>query len=119
MNIEFEHRGDGIIVCRPTGALDVSTARGIRQRLDTLMTSPKLVIDVSRVTFVDSSGLGALMGAIRWIRDLGGVVAVACNRPTLFGLLSTTGFDRLVTVVETVEDAVGRLDPPDPGGRPA
>jgi ABC-type hemin transport system substrate-binding protein len=35
---------------------------------------------------------------------------VACNRPTLVRLLRTTGFDRIVTVTETVEEAIAALD---------
>jgi hypothetical protein len=37
-------------------------------------------------------------------------VAVACNRPTLVRLLRTTGFDRIVTVAETIEAAIKALD---------
>jgi hypothetical protein len=39
-------------------------------------------------------------------------VAVACNRPTLVRLLHTTGFDRIVTVAETVEEAARALTEP-------
>ena len=40
----------------------------------------------------------------------GGDVAVSCNRPTLVRLLKTTGFDRIVTVAETVEEAAQALE---------
>jgi anti-anti-sigma regulatory factor len=40
---------------------------------------------------------------------VGGDVAVCCNRPTLVRLLHTTGFDRIVTVAETLEDAARSL----------
>jgi hypothetical protein len=38
-------------------------------------------------------------------------VAVSCSRPTLTRLLRTTGFDRIVTVTETVEEAAASLAP--------
>ena len=58
---------------------------------------------------MDSAGLGALIGGIRRAREAGGDVAVACSRPTLTRLLHTTGFDRIVSVTETVDDAAAAL----------
>ena len=53
--------------------------------------------------------LGALIGGIRRARENDGDVSVACNRPALTRLLHTTGFDRIVPVCETVEEAVEAL----------
>ena len=58
---------------------------------------------------MDSAGLGALIGGIRRAREADGEVAVACSRPTLTRLLHTTGFDRIVPVTETLEEAVDAL----------
>ena len=99
----------GLTVCRPVGELDAFTVSQFRQALAELASTPRLVIDMSAVPFVDSAGLGALIGGIRRARELGGDVAVACNRPTLVRLLRTTGFDRIVTVTDTVEDAASAL----------
>ena len=95
----------GCTVCRPIGDLDAFTVSQFRQSLAELATSPRVLIDLSGVPFVDSAGLGALIGGIRRVRELGGEVAVACPRPTLTRLLRTSGFDRIVTVAATVEDA--------------
>lgn len=100
---------DGYTICRPVGELDAFTVSQFRQSLAELASSPCLLIDMSGVPFVDSAGLGALIGGIRRARELGGDVAVACNRPTLVRLLRTTGFDRIVTVAETVEEAAKAL----------
>ncbi len=96
---------DGYTVCRPVGELDAFTVSQFRQALAELATSPRLLIDMSGVPFVDSAGLGALIGGIRRARELGGDVAVSCSRPTLVKLLRTTGFDRIVTVADSVEEA--------------
>jgi anti-sigma B factor antagonist len=104
------HQGDGYTICRPIGELDAFTVSQFRQALSELASTHRLLIDMSRVPFVDSAGLGALIGGIRRTRELGGDVAVACNRPTLVRLLKTTGFDRIVTVAETVEEAAQALD---------
>ncbi|MGH9149218.1 MAG: STAS domain-containing protein [Acidimicrobiales bacterium] len=108
LEIKIE-QGDGYVVCRPVGELDAFTVSQFRQALAELATQPRLLIDMSGVPFVDSAGLGALIGGIRRARELGGDVAVCCNRPTLTRLLHTTGFDRIVTVADTHEAAAQAL----------
>ncbi|MET0159846.1 MAG: STAS domain-containing protein, partial [Acidimicrobiales bacterium] len=80
-----------------------------REHLGGLAGEAAVIIDLSGVPFMDSAGLGALIGGIRRTREAGGDVAVACGRPTLTRLLHTTGFDRIVAVTETVEAAATAL----------
>ena len=105
LEIQTDDRGDHV-VCRPVGELDAYTVSTFRDSLSALSTRPRVVIDLSDVPFMDSAGLGALIGGIRRTRENGGEVAVACSRPTLTRLLHTTGFDRIVSVTETVDEAV-------------
>ncbi|MBW3615614.1 MAG: STAS domain-containing protein [Actinomycetota bacterium] len=111
LDIQLEN-GDGYVICRPVGELDAFTVSQFRQALAELASNPSILIDMSGVPFVDSAGLGALIGGIRRARELGGDVAVCCNRPTLTRLLHTTGFDRIVTVTDTVEEAAAALREP-------
>ncbi len=111
LDIQVEE-AQGYTLCRPMGELDAYTVSGFRDALGRLSMHRKLLIDMSEVPFVDSAGLGALIGGIRRARENGGDVAVSCNRPTLTRLLHTTGFDRIVTVVETLEEAAAALMQP-------
>lgn len=115
LNIEQEQVGEGYTICRPIGELDAFTVSQFRQALAELASSPRLVIDMSGVPFVDSAGLGALIGGIRRTREQGGDVVVACNRPSLVRTLRTTGFDRIVTMTETVAEAAAAFGTPRPG----
>lgn len=108
LEIEVEETA-GYTVCRPVGELDAYTVTAFRESLGELASHPQVVIDLSDVPFMDSAGLGALIGGIRRARENGGEVAVACRRPTLTRLLHTTGFDRIVPVTESVEDAAAAL----------
>ncbi len=108
LRIEVEKRED-CTICRPVGELDAYTVGQFREALGELASESKLLIDMSEVPFVDSAGLGALIGGIRRAREAGGDVAVCCNRPTLVRLLHTTGFDRIVTVTDTVAEAAASL----------
>ena len=108
LHIQVEEE-DGYTICRPVGELDAYTVGQFREALAELASRPKLLIDMSQVPFVDAAGLGALIGGIRRAREVGGDVAVCCNRPTLVRLLHTTGFDRIVTVTETIAEAARSL----------
>ena len=108
LDIQVEHLPD-VTICRPVGELDAYTVGQFRETLGELAEVRALLIDLSEVPFMDSAGLGALIGGIRRTREGGGDVSVACNRPTLTRLLHTTGFDRIVPVVETVAEATEAL----------
>ena len=84
-------------LCRPSGELDAYTVGAFRESLASLAEVKRLLIDLSDVPFMDSAGLGALIGGIRRTREAEGAVVVACNRPPLTRLLHTTGFDRIVS----------------------
>lgn len=109
--IEVEDDGD-VCVCRPKGELDAMTVTEFRERLVGLADRPLVVIDLGEVPFMDSTGLGALIGGIRRIREAGGEVGVSCSRPAVLRLLHTTGFDRMVTVADSVEEATVQLSTP-------
>jgi anti-sigma B factor antagonist len=104
---------EGYTLCRPAGELDAYTVGQFREVLSELASIPRLLIDLSEVPFMDSAGLGALIGGIRRAREASGEVTVACSRPTLTRLLHTTGFDRIVPVTQTVDEAVAALLSPD------
>ena len=115
LDIEVE-QAPGYTLCRPVGELDAYTVNQFREALGGLADEKYLLIDLSAVPFMDSAGLGALIGGIRRAREAGGDVAVACSRPTLTRLLHTTGFDRIVSVTETVDDAATALADTKPAG---
>ena len=108
LTIHLDDTQHGLVVLTPVGELDAFTLSSFRQEVAQVGGS-HAVIDMSGVPFLDSAGLGALIGAIRRVRELGGDVAIACNRPSVEHLLRTTGFDRIVTIAESVEDPAASL----------
>lgn len=103
---------DRYTLCRPSGELDAYSVGVFREALANLAGSQRLLIDLSAVPFMDSAGLGALIGGIRRAREADGAVAVSCDSPALTRLLHTTGFDRIVPVTESLEEAEEALDDP-------
>jgi anti-sigma B factor antagonist len=100
---------DHYTVFRPVGELDAFTVGRFRDALTELSGSGFLVIDLSEVPFLDSAGLGALIGGVRRSRESGGDVAVFGARPAVARLLHTTGFDRVAAVTETEDEAASSL----------
>lgn len=96
-------------VIRPEGDLDVYTVGSLRDAIGTMIEegSTKLVVDLDSVPFMDSSGLGALMGGVRRLREAGGDLAIACTREQHLKLFTITGFGEGVSIAPTVEEAAG------------
>src|SRR5918997_5641281 len=85
---------DDYRVLRPEGDLDVYTVGSLRDAIGTMIddATPHVVVDLDGVPFMDSSGLGALMGGVRRLREAGGDLAIACTREQHLKLFTITGF---------------------------
>ena len=103
------NEADGYRICRPTGELDAFTVGQFREALAEMGGTGRLVIDLSGVPFLDSAGLGALIGGVRRAREAGGDVAVYGARPAVARLLQTTGFDRVASVTDSENAAAEAL----------
>ena len=95
-------------VLRPEGDLDVYTVGSLRDAIGAMIddATPHVVVDLDGVPFMDSSGLGALMGGVRRLREAGGDLAIACTREQHLKLFTITGFGEGVSIAPTVEEAV-------------
>jgi anti-sigma B factor antagonist len=107
--MEFDGNIDGCTICRPIGDVDAYSVCQFRQVLAELASSSDLVIDMSRVYFLDSAGLAALIGGIRRTRERGGDVAIVCSRPALNRLIRRVGLDRIVSVSDDIAQAMDAL----------
>src|ERR1700704_1980852 len=67
-------------IMRPEGRLDMASAPALRHQMRQLMDSgvAKLVLDMTEVSFVDSSGLGAIISGLKLARQAGGDLRIAC-----------------------------------------
>ncbi len=99
---------DGAAVLRVTGEIDVATAPRLREHVVTLVAEgeTRLVVDLEGVDFIDSTGLGALVGALKRVRTHGGELAIVCTRSRLLKVFEITGLGRVFEVHDTVDAAV-------------
>jgi anti-sigma B factor antagonist len=108
LDIHTEQAG-ACTICRPVGDLDAVNVSQFRDALVAMASAAQLIIDLVDVPFVDSAGLGALIGGVRGVRELGGEVAVVCSRPSLNRVLHTSGLGRMVVIAASVEQAAVAL----------
>lgn len=106
IDIEVVSQG-GFKVIKPSGDLDVYTVGSLRDAIGEMIEqdSNKVVVDLDSVPFMDSSGLGALMGGVRRLRESGGDLAIACTREQHLKLFTITGFGEGVSIAPTVDEA--------------
>ena len=101
----------GAVIAAVTGDIDISTVGGLREALLRLAdTGPTLIVDLNHVTFIDSAGLGALIGAYRQATARGGSLHAVCSRPQTRKLLWLTGVDRRIPLAATVDGALNAQD---------
>jgi anti-sigma B factor antagonist len=97
-----------------TGELDLATAPWLRDQLDALFVggASSLAVDMTQATFLDSTALGVLVGALNRCRELGGQVHLVVTEPQILRVLRITGLTDVFTLHESsIELAGGRTDP--------
>ena len=98
------------------GDVDVHSAPVLRERLAELVAQgePRLLVHLDAVTFLDSTGLGVLVGAHKAQREAGRGFELVCNEPRLLRILRLTGLDRVLVVHTDVprEGTVGSTGGP-------
>jgi len=92
----------GRAVIRVAGDVDIDTAPSLRSTVGELLEDGHrhLVVDVSGVEFIDSTGLGALVGALKDAQSRKGTLELICTRARMLNLLHLTGLDEAFTVHE-------------------
>jgi anti-sigma B factor antagonist len=69
-----------------------------------------VVVDLTDVEFIDSTGLGALVGARTAAADQGGTVALVCTQPRILKLFTITGLDSVFEIYSSVAAAAPAQD---------
>src|SRR4051812_6974465 len=108
MEVALESRSDGAAVVRLSGRLDLLSAPELRQVLLRAVSAGRrrLVVDLGDVPFVDSSGLGALIGGLKAARQAGGALRIARPTEQARVILRLTTLDRVLKPYPTVEEAL-------------
>ncbi len=100
------YMSSAVKVVQPTGILDGTQAAEFRQEVSELVESGAdiILIDFKDVTFMDSSGLGALVLALKTVRAAGGKMYICSVHEQIKMLFELTSMDRVFDIFSTRED---------------
>lgn len=106
LDISTQRVGQACIVVLK-GEVDVYTSPRLKQELVEAVDAGcvNMVVDLRRLEFIDSSGLGVLVGGLRRVKEKGGTLRLVCDKESILKVFRITGLDRVFAVFDNAEDA--------------
>ncbi len=92
------------------GEVDVYTAPKLRERIISLLDEQRtrIIVNLQGVTFMDSTGLGVLVGGLKRVKERGGELAIAGAHGTVHRVLGVTGLNAVFPMHESVDQATAQ-----------
>jgi anti-sigma B factor antagonist len=102
---------DGIEVVDVGGEIDIYTAPRLRELLIDLVSKNnyQLVVNMDKVEFVDSTGLGVLVGGLKRVRAHDGSLDLVCTREPILRIFRITGLTKVFGIHQTVDQAIAAI----------
>ena len=94
------------------GEIDVYTAPKLRDTITELVAagSYDLIIDMEQVEFLDSTGLGVLVGGLKRVRAHDGSLRLVCTQERILKIFRITGLTKVFPIHSTVDEAVSATE---------
>jgi anti-sigma B factor antagonist len=91
------------------GEIDVYTAPTLREHLSDLVADGRhhLILDLEGVQFLDSTGLGVLVGGLKRVRSQDGTLELVCTQERILKVFRITGLTKVFPIHASVPDALG------------
>jgi anti-sigma B factor antagonist len=98
---------DGLTVITVEGEIDVYTAPKLREKLIDLVNKGKfhLLVDMEKVEFLDSTGLGVLVGGLKRVRAHDGSLELVCTQERILKIFRITGLTKVFGIHDTIDEA--------------
>lgn len=107
MNIQTEMAGDVAVVSVQQDKLDMSTANDFKKNMaPVIQAHKKVVLDMNAVSFVDSSGLGAILSCLRELSGAGGDLKLCRVQKRVRVMFELVRMHRILNILNTSEEAV-------------
>ncbi|CAN5221893.1 anti-sigma factor antagonist BldG [soil metagenome] len=107
LSLETRHE-DGYTIIEVGGEIDVYTAPKLRDKITELVGNGEynLVVDMERVDFLDSTGLGVLVGGLKKVRAHDGSMRLICTQERLLKIFRITGLAKVFMIHGSQADAL-------------
>lgn len=106
LQIDVDHR-HGYTILSPHGEIDFATGPALKESITDALVGGDVhvVVDLQGVDFIESTGLGALIGSRRRAQALDGSLSLARVDPRVLKVFKITGLDKVFSIFDTVEAA--------------
>ena len=110
MQIDQDKRG-AVMVVAPHGSLDINTRQVFQDELVGLLDTGEtaLLVDLSHVDFMTSTGLSAMLFAAKRVEDISGKFAVCSLNKDIRSVFEISGFDSILEIYSNVDEALTKL----------
>ena len=111
MEVKFSKQGTTLIICI-IGELDHHSAEYIRHKIDSEIlkaTIKNAIFDFSKLSFIDSSGLGVIMGRYKNVQQLNGKVAVVNINAQTKRIIEMSGILKLIPEYDSIDTAINNM----------
>ena len=107
MPVKAENK-NGLMVCYIDGEIDINSSPDIKKSFDKLISkkTPKIVINLARVTYVDSSGLATLVEVLKKMKAYGGRMRLVNLSAKIRSLFEITKLEKLFEIMSDEEEAI-------------
>jgi anti-sigma B factor antagonist len=109
VDLKLDHYNkDGIEIVDVEGEIDVYTAPRLRELLIDLVNNGhyQLVVNMEKVEFLDSTGLGVLVGGLKRVRAHDGSLDLVCTQERILKIFRITGLTKVFGIHDTVDEAI-------------
>ncbi|WP_405729576.1 STAS domain-containing protein [Anaerotignum sp.] len=108
MELQFKRKNKTMIILI-SGEVDHHTAIELRRQTESAlaqMGGRNIIFGFEEVTFMDSSGIGMMIGRYKQLQALGGRIAIACANEKIAEIIRLSGLTKLLPVFDTIEEAL-------------
>ncbi len=111
LSLTTRPEGDRTVV-QVGGEIDVYTAPKLREQLVDLVNAGQyhLVVDMESVEFLDSTGLGVLVGGLKRVRAHEGSLRLVCTQERILKIFRITGLTKVFPIHDSVDEAIAAVD---------
>lgn len=102
----------GVLIVRPQGEIDVNAVDQFRREIEEQLavTGVKnILLNLQDVTFIDSSGVGAILGRYKLIQQRGGNMAAAALKPLVARVFALSGLENIIKLYRTETEALENI----------
>jgi anti-sigma B factor antagonist len=111
LRVETQKPREGVAVIRLGGEVDVYTSPRVKQEILDLLNGgiSKIVVDLTGVDYLDSTGLGVLIGGLKRSRERDGDLKLICDNVRILRIFEITGLTKIFDIYRTEAEALEKL----------